>query len=384
MLVVYAGTLREEVAADLADASMRPKLLSDWDVLPQSLSAALDRANALVLLDLFSFPYETLSERQWEVPLVAALPGGFDAEFLDAVFGGPLFERLGFFDRIVAEDAIWEELSRRYRWAESQRIVPEEAGNAGVAAELLGWLAEEAGLEAPAAPERAEREGFDAIRYWRKRGETFARRVAHRAVCSPHHGPQFNKTLHRAQERVLEPQFDDAYGGRTDDVPFDVLEVGCGVGRWVKSFDPATSRFHGLDVSPEMVATARRNFPDAKFETLGDGLDFPHEEESFDLVFTATVLHHNDAATKRSLISEMWRVAKPGGRLTFLEDFVFGKQWEGSVVYPMSVLQFMELLREATSGEVVLEHVESLRYPHDDLTRAAVVSVSKIGVPRRW
>jgi ABC-type Na+ transport system ATPase subunit NatA len=50
----------------------------------------------------------------------------------------------------------------------------------------------------------------------------------------------------------------------------------------------------------------------------------------------------------------------------------------------MSVLKFVELLLEATNGQVTLEHVESLRYPHDDMTRGGVLAVNKLGVPRRW
>ena len=95
-------------------------------------------------------------------------------------------------------------------------------------------------------------------------------------------------------------------------------------------------------------------------------------------------MHHNPTPAKKTLLSEMWRVARPGGWLLFLEDFVFGKWSENSTVYPMSVLEFVELLLEATSWQVVMEHVESLRYPHDDMTRGGIIAVSKLGVPKRW
>jgi SAM-dependent methyltransferase len=133
-----------------------------------------------------------------------------------------------------------------------------------------------------------------------------------------------------------------------------------------------------------MVATARANFPERSFEQLGPDLGFPYDDESFDLVFSVTVMHHNPTPAKRALLTEMWRVAKPGGRLLFLEDFVTGAWSERSTVYPMSVLGFVELLLEATAGRVVLDHVESLRYPHDDVTRAGLIAVSKLGVPKRW
>ena len=120
------------------------------------------------------------------------------------------------------------------------------------------------------------------------------------------------------------------------------------------------------------------------FVRLQPGLLVPYDDESFDLVFCVTLMHHNPTPAKKTLLSEMWRVARPGGRLLFLEDFVFGKRSENSTVYPMSVIEFVGLLLEATNGQVSLEHVESLRYPHDDVTRGGIIAVSKLGVPQRW
>jgi hypothetical protein len=82
------------------------------------------------------------------------------------------------------------------------------------------------------------------------------------------------------------------------------------------------------------------------------------------------------------LLSEMWRATRPGGRLLFLENFVFAKRLEEPVVHPMSVREFEDLILEATAGQVVLEHVESLRYPGEDLHRGAVISLLRLGVPR--
>ena len=133
-----------------------------------------------------------------------------------------------------------------------------------------------------------------------------------------------------------------------------------------------------------MVEAARDNFPEANFDLLGPDLEFPHEDESFDLAFAVTTLHHNPAPAKKLLLSEMWRVTKPGGRLMFLEDFVAPKRTEGGAVYPVPVTEFVRLVMEATGGQVVLEYVESLRYPGDDFFRGGLISLSKLGVPRRW
>jgi hypothetical protein len=46
----------------------------------------------------------------------------------------------------------------------------------------------------------------------------------------------------------------------------------------------------------------------------------------------------------------------------------------------MSVLEYVIL--EVTAGQVVLEHVASLRYPHD-LFRGGAISLLRLGVPKR-
>lgn len=357
-----------------------PDVLGDWDVLSTRLDAALGRTSTLAVLDLFSFPFEAMKGTRRDVPLVLVLPSGFDAEFLTDVFGEVAFESLGFFDRVATgDDALWEKLRRRYGWAEGQRIVIEIGG--------LKEVAEEVGalLEAESAPPAfSGDEQYEAARYWSERGDALANLSPHRAICSVRHDLRFNKAMHRVQASALEPQFAAARGNRAESVPFTVLEIGSGVGRWAASFDLTTTRFCGVDISEGMVHAARANFPGGRFDTIGEDLILPYDDESFDLTFSVTVMHHNPTQAKRALISEMWRVTRPGGRLMFQEDFVTGKRLAASTVYPMSVMKFVELLLAATSGQVVLEHVESLRYPHDDLVRGGLLSLSRLGVPKTW
>lgn len=377
--VFYAGRFANRVAAaGLPDGC---EVLSDWDVLPASLTAVTARASTLVVLDPLSFPFEVLTGVQREVPLILVLPAGFDAEFLTSVFGKVILTRLDFFDRVATPDPdVWESLRDEYHWATSQHIILDGAGPGEAAQEISNLLEEERGtLNFFGADGR-----YEAARYWRERGDALAGSAPHRAICSVGHGPEFNKAIHRTQKAAIEPQFVAARGSRAEDMPFDVLEVGAGVGRWAANFDPSTTRFSGVDVSEGMVAAARANFPEARFDTLGDDLTLPYEDESFDLAFTVTVMHHNPIPSRRKLISEMWRVTRPGGRLLFLEDFVTGGWTERSTVYPMPINGFVELLLEATDGQVTLEHVESVSYPHDDRTRGGVLALSRLGVPKRW
>ncbi len=376
--VFYAGKYFDRVA----DAGLLGDyaVLSDWDVLPSQLSVALERASVLVVLDMFSFPFESLSGDLQDVPLVLLLPAQLDAGFLTTVFGRAAFARLGFFDRIaVGNTGLWEKLRRRYDWTEGQRVEVGDDRPEHAAAGISAALESESTLLTPL------REGdYEADRYWTERGDALAGGAPHRAVCSVNHGPRFNKAIHRVQASALRPQFAAARGTQAEEVPFDVLEVGVGVGRWAASFDPAKTRFSGVDISEAMVEAARQNFPGCRFERLGEESILPYGDESFDLSFSVTVMHHNPTPTKRALIAEMWRVTRPGGRLMFLEDFVSGGWSSESTVYPMSVSKFAGLLVEATDGQVVLEHMESVRYKHDDFTRGGLLSVSKLGVAKTW
>jgi|SRR5215217_464252 SAM-dependent methyltransferase len=348
--IVYAGRFADRVAE--AGLPGGYAVLSEWEVLPAKLVADIEGATALVVLDPFSFPFEIMTGEQWGVPLIVVLPAGFDVEFLIAVFGEVVFGRLTLFDRVAtADEGAWEVLRRRYGWAGSQRVALESDAPDDAAAEIGALLEAENATPAPlvdGAPRGA--------------------------------GPE--KAIHLAEKAVLEPQFADAWGDRADDVAFDVLEVGAGTGRWAASFDLARTRFFGVDIDGNLVAAARANVLGASFEHLGPDLILPYQNESFDLVFSVTVMHHHPTPAKKTLLSEMWRVARPGGRLLFLEEFVSDRSEEA--VYPMSVNVFVALLLEATNEQVVLEHMESLRYPREDLTRGGVIAVSRLGVPKKW
>lgn len=344
----YAGRFSDRLAK--AELPGVPDVLGDWDVLSTRLDAALERASELVVLDLFSFPFEALEGPRRDVPVILVLPQGFDAEFLTDVFGAVAFERLGFFDRVATADAaLWGKLRRRYGWAGGQRMALGAGDPEGAAGEVAALL-------------EAERVPFDEDGPIRRR-------------------TRFGKTTHGAQAAALGPQFAVAHGNRDESVPFAVLEVGAGIGRWAASFDLTNTRFVGVETDGVAVEAAREEFPEARFEVLGADLTLPHDDESFDLAFSVDVMHRNPTPAKRSLLSEMWRVTRPGGRLIFLEEFVTGRR---PGVHPMPVRRFVGLLLETTGGQVVLEHVESLRYPYDDLVRGGLLSLSRLGVPKTW
>lgn len=356
--LIYAGRFVDQTAAvDLPNDYI---VLGEQDALPHKLTVLLNCANTLVFLDLLSFPLEAMSGEHWDVPIVVVLPSGYDAGSLTATFGTALFERIGFFDRVVTPDsALWRKLRRKYHWAESQRVAV-MSNDPSEATTTIRTLLEAEPISL--APPDRDRHG--AIRYRRD---------------DPHSN---KKALHRVQAAALEPRFAAARERHDTEVPLDVLEVGTGAGRWASGLEWTKTRFVGVDTSEDLVRTAQDNFPEGRFDHLGSDLLFPYEDESFDLVFSVTTMHHNPPPDKRTLLSEMWRVARPGGQLLFLEDFVFESRPERPAVYPMSVTEFEDLILDATAGQVVLEHVESLRYPDEDLHRSGLVSLLRLGAPK--
>lgn len=89
-----------------------------------------------------------------------------------------------------------------------------------------------------------------------------------------------------------------------------VLEVGCGPGgNLMRLATLGPRRLVGCDISPPMLAAARRNTVGRVPLVQTDGVRLPWPPGSFDVAFTVTVLQHNDDADMlAALLAEMARV----------------------------------------------------------------------------
>ena len=94
-----------------------------------------------------------------------------------------------------------------------------------------------------------------------------------------------------------------------------VLEVGCGTGRFaIALWEFTNSRIVGLDISPDMLKTAKTKPSAANIEWIeADAETIPYAGKAFDCVFTVFALHH--FRDKHRALEEIFRVLKPGGRL---------------------------------------------------------------------
>lgn len=100
-----------------------------------------------------------------------------------------------------------------------------------------------------------------------------------------------------------------------------ILDLGCGDGTTEVFFEKyfPLLKVNGIDVSEKSIDEARKKkLKNAVFQTYA-GVLIPFNDESFDIVFVAGVLHHIDDLKQPSIVNELFRVLKPGGRLYLFE-----------------------------------------------------------------
>ena len=103
----------------------------------------------------------------------------------------------------------------------------------------------------------------------------------------------------------------------------DILDFGCGIGLSSRALLRAFPRASvvGVDDSGESIALAEAGV------RPGEGLRFVHSrsprlpfaDESFDVAFTACVLHHIAPSERDAWIAELARVVRPGGTVIVFE-----------------------------------------------------------------
>jgi SAM-dependent methyltransferase len=154
--------------------------------------------------------------------------------------------------------------------------------------------------------------------YWEARARRFACEGAGLAAVCSYGMPEFyNKLIDFCQRRALEPWLKPGPGAR-------VLDVGCGVGRWSRLLAARGAQVTGIDLSPTMIAQAKRRaalaglLPRCRF--LTQDLAALDAGERFDLVLGVTVLQHIlDPDSLRSAVSRMADHLAEGGRMVLLE-----------------------------------------------------------------
>jgi 2-polyprenyl-3-methyl-5-hydroxy-6-metoxy-1,4-benzoquinol methylase len=92
-----------------------------------------------------------------------------------------------------------------------------------------------------------------------------------------------------------------------------VLDVGCGEGRFAGELARAGAEVVGIDIAERALSRARRLEPELDLRLIEEGVPWPLQDASFDLVWAGEVIEH--VADTAPWLSELRRVLRPGGRL---------------------------------------------------------------------
>ena len=96
-----------------------------------------------------------------------------------------------------------------------------------------------------------------------------------------------------------------------------LVDIGCNWGRWTIAASRAGYRATGIDLSKKALAAARRIAAqlgaDADY-VVGDARRLSFPDDSFDVVFSYSVLQHLPKDDVRLVVKELGRVLKPGGQ----------------------------------------------------------------------
>lgn len=132
-----------------------------------------------------------------------------------------------------------------------------------------------------------------------------------------------------------------------------ILDVGCGQGICSQKLDLGTNQYTGIDSSEDLTNRATELYGSANINFIaGDALDLPFEDESFDSLFSISLIHLVEDIDE--VISEMSRVLKPKGRFFIVTAAPsFYEAWEES--YGIKVIEGKRLIgkRLASDGSEV-------------------------------
>jgi len=116
-----------------------------------------------------------------------------------------------------------------------------------------------------------------------------------------------------------------------------ILDIGCGAADYLLAIGkPGADYVGGQDISEEAVKRGRLRLEKENIKgklAIGDAINLDFPDNFFDGVFSSDFFEHINLEVKEKVISEIYRVLKPGGKLTiktpnlnFLKVVIFIKR----------------------------------------------------------
>jgi SAM-dependent methyltransferase len=120
----------------------------------------------------------------------------------------------------------------------------------------------------------------------------------------------------------------------------EVLDLGCGCGRWSKEYAQRGARVTGVDISPEAIRLLADEMPQHYF-IAGDITDLNLPDQRFDVVNSVTVIQHRPEWKQRIAVDILSRWVKPGGYVVLLENVL---AFDAPHVFPHRENEWIEMV----------------------------------------
>lgn len=110
----------------------------------------------------------------------------------------------------------------------------------------------------------------------------------------------------------------------------EVLDFGCGTGKFIKELAPLCKSYIGMDISENQLQIAKEKSKESNIKLVKNANNkIPLESNSIDIIFSAWVIGgiHN-LKIRKEIIQEMKRVAKENGSIYLIENNIGGEYKE--------------------------------------------------------
>jgi 2-polyprenyl-3-methyl-5-hydroxy-6-metoxy-1,4-benzoquinol methylase len=171
-----------------------------------------------------------------------------------------------------------------------------------------------------------------------------------------------------------------------------ILEVGCGSGLFTELFAESGAEIVALDLSPELLALARRRGLPQRVRFVEQCLEEFDRETGFDAVVGSSVLHHLDLVPA---LRRAFALLAPGGRLSFAEPNMLNPQifaertfrrWFPQVSPDETAFVKPRLRRQLHAAGFEDVDIEPFDWLHPSVPEAWIGAVSRLGacLERLW
>lgn len=145
------------------------------------------------------------------------------------------------------------------------------------------------------------KEQYHPEKYWTEVGQRIKEREDGKNVIAGDDEPYYRYKRNRFLSLLNEVDFTNK----------KVLEIGCGPGgNLLEIYRHKPSKLVGVDISSQMVELAKSKMPSDVEIIKINGTELPFEDNTFDIVLTATVLQHNtDEKMLKQIMKEISRVS---------------------------------------------------------------------------